>query len=427
MRRDFDLVLFGATSFVGYFTIRELLLSFEQNSSEYAHIRWAIAGRDGPKMANVVKRLLAEEHNLKPESKSALQSAPMIVADVEDQASLEAMTARTTLLVNTVGPYLLYGRPVVEACLATGTHYIDLSAELQFNERLQVDAHARAQSADLCLVTCAGWASVPVDLGVAYLKENFNQNGGDQLSSVEVHVDIKPCPKTGYRLHTGTWDSMLTVYVRYRELAAIRAELFTDDILPASVPYSGPKLKQNLIRFPRLFKSGSSSTTSPKHHLEILFPGPDVSVVQRTQHYNFRHFSSEPPVQVTQYIRVRAVANQLIGFPLILALFWHRPGRWLLRRNVHLFTGGFISRTGPTRAQIEGTTCSFVLVGRGFSSEKKEEDFSKDSETKKKKKIKADKKMSLKIECSEPAYLATSTFLVQCALSLLVDFEAVPT
>ena len=43
---------------------------------------------------------------------------------------LNALAAKTRVLLNTVGPYHLYSTPVVEACVENGTHYLDVSVSL---------------------------------------------------------------------------------------------------------------------------------------------------------------------------------------------------------------------------------------------------------------------------------------------------------
>ena len=42
---------------------------------------------------------------------------------------LDALAKKTKLLISTVGPYHLYGTPVVEACAINGTHYLDVTGE----------------------------------------------------------------------------------------------------------------------------------------------------------------------------------------------------------------------------------------------------------------------------------------------------------
>ena len=62
-----------------------------------------------------------------------------IVADLNDPASLAAMASRAQVVLNLAGPYTLYGRPVIEACVADGAHYVDLTGEIPF-VREMIDA-----------------------------------------------------------------------------------------------------------------------------------------------------------------------------------------------------------------------------------------------------------------------------------------------
>ena len=52
---------------------------------------------------------------------------PLILADSADPAALEAMAAQATVVITTVGPYQKHGAPLVAACVAAGTHYVDLT------------------------------------------------------------------------------------------------------------------------------------------------------------------------------------------------------------------------------------------------------------------------------------------------------------
>lgn len=51
------------------------------------------------------------------------------MADVEDESSLQQMASQARVVVNCVGPFRLYGEPVVRACIASGAHHVDISGE----------------------------------------------------------------------------------------------------------------------------------------------------------------------------------------------------------------------------------------------------------------------------------------------------------
>jgi len=121
-RREFDIIIFGASGFVGYYAIRDLYQSIQQNPADYGTLRWAIAGRRIEKLEETLSEL-SDEMGVD------FSFLPRIIADVGDDKSLSAMTERTKVLLNCVGPYLDYGRPVVEACIRSKTHHFDLSGK----------------------------------------------------------------------------------------------------------------------------------------------------------------------------------------------------------------------------------------------------------------------------------------------------------
>ena len=96
---------------------------------------------------------------------------PILVADSADRSALAELAGSTRVLVTTVGPYLRYGLPVVEACARAGTHYADLTGEVLFHREAidRVDAVARGSGARI--VHSCGYDSVPSDLGVLLLAE----------------------------------------------------------------------------------------------------------------------------------------------------------------------------------------------------------------------------------------------------------------
>ncbi|WP_175688942.1 saccharopine dehydrogenase family protein [Burkholderia anthina] len=119
---DLDLVVFGATSFVGQILTR-YLSEYLPGSGET--LRWAIAGRSAPKLRALRDSLGA-----------AGQALPIVVADAADEAQLRALCAQTRVVVSTVGPYALYGEPLVRTCAQTGTDYCDLTGETQWIKRM---------------------------------------------------------------------------------------------------------------------------------------------------------------------------------------------------------------------------------------------------------------------------------------------------
>lgn len=111
----YDIVVFGATSFVGQILTSYLFETYGIGKD----VRWAIAGRSESKLSTLKQSLGKGAGEL-----------PMIVADAGDESALKAMCDQTRVVISTVGPYALYGEPLVKICAETGTDYCDLTGEV---------------------------------------------------------------------------------------------------------------------------------------------------------------------------------------------------------------------------------------------------------------------------------------------------------
>jgi len=164
--REFDIVIYGATGFVGKLTAEYL-------AKAGGAARIALAGRSPDKLA-AVRAGLGE----------AAQAWPIIEADAASPSSLEAMAARTQVVITTVGPYSRYGLPLVAACAAAGTDYADLTGEATFVRRSIDDYHKQAIDTGARIVHACGFDSVPSDMSVYALYRRVQQDGeGDLLDT----------------------------------------------------------------------------------------------------------------------------------------------------------------------------------------------------------------------------------------------------
>lgn len=191
MKRDYDIILFGATSFVGQLTAHYLA----QNHSD---LSIAIAGRNWGKLL-----------------KLRLPFTPLI-ADAANKSQLVKLAQSTKVIISTVGPYTRYGDFLVDACAENGTHYVDLSGEALFIRRVIDRWHGKT---DAKIVHSCGFDSVPSDMGMLnlWLKSGRSQfrevvmavdklqggiSGGTVDSMREVSKDAKRMPKGGAILHS---------------------------------------------------------------------------------------------------------------------------------------------------------------------------------------------------------------------------------
>jgi len=152
--RDLDIVVFGATGFTGALTAEYLA------AHAPADCRWALAGRSTAKLEAVRDRLA----RINP----ACAALELLHADVTDPASLAAVASRTKVVITTVGPYLEYGEPLVAACAAAGTDYVDLTGEPEFVDRMYLEHHDTAVASGARIVHACGFDSIPHDLGAYF-------------------------------------------------------------------------------------------------------------------------------------------------------------------------------------------------------------------------------------------------------------------
>ncbi|MEU6576615.1 saccharopine dehydrogenase NADP-binding domain-containing protein [Streptomyces sp. NPDC046805] len=148
--RPYDVVLFGATGFVGALTAEYLA------AHAPADLRWAIAGRDEAKLHALRERLPGGAE------------PGVLQADVSDPAAVRRIAEHARVVASTVGPYVRYGEELVAACADTGTDYLDLTGEPEFVDLMYVRHDARARETGARLVHACGFDSVPHDLGAYF-------------------------------------------------------------------------------------------------------------------------------------------------------------------------------------------------------------------------------------------------------------------
>jgi short subunit dehydrogenase-like uncharacterized protein len=149
---EFDIIVHGATGFTGRLVAEHLASRYGNGGA----VRWAMSGRTAGKLAEVRDLV------------GASAETPLIVADADDPVSLDAMVRRTRAVITTVGPYQLYGEPLVAACAAAGTDYLDLSGEPAWMAEMIAAHAAAAEASGARILFSCGFDSIPFELGVVY-------------------------------------------------------------------------------------------------------------------------------------------------------------------------------------------------------------------------------------------------------------------
>ncbi|MER7558793.1 saccharopine dehydrogenase NADP-binding domain-containing protein [Nocardioides sp. NPDC126508] len=203
--RPYDIVLFGATGFTGGLTADYLATHLPE------HARWAIAGRSRSKLEAVRARLGADQgvqgmDDGRPE---------VLIADAADPESLRAIAESARVVITTVGPYLQHGGPLVAACAAAGTDYVDLTGEPEFMDRMYLEHHALAQKTGARLVHACGFDSIPHDLGAYFTVKQLPTDGP---------VAVRGIVRSNAMISGGTFHSGLGQMSRARQMREASSE-----------------------------------------------------------------------------------------------------------------------------------------------------------------------------------------------------------
>lgn len=170
---EFDIIVYGATGFTGRLVAEYLGTHYGAKKDAP---KWAMAGRSQDKLEAVRDEI------------GASADTPLVVADADDPASLEAMCARTKVVITTVGPYQNYGDKLVAACVKTGTDYADLCGEPAWMAE-KIEEHgdaAKASGARICF--SAGFDSIPFDLGVMMTQKAAKERFGAPSAKIRGRV-----------------------------------------------------------------------------------------------------------------------------------------------------------------------------------------------------------------------------------------------
>jgi short subunit dehydrogenase-like uncharacterized protein len=199
--REYDIVVFGATGFTGALTAEYLARHAP------ATTRWALAGRNRSKLEAVRRRIA--------ESSPAAAQLPLITADTGDASSMRSLAESTRVVITTVGPYINYGEPLVAACAASGTAYVDLTGEPEFVDLMWLRYHEQAQQSGARLVHSCGFDSIPYDLGALYAVEHLPE---------DAPIKLEGFVRVNGTFSGGTYHSALHIMGRLRQGMKVAGE-----------------------------------------------------------------------------------------------------------------------------------------------------------------------------------------------------------
>jgi short subunit dehydrogenase-like uncharacterized protein len=352
--RSCDVVVFGATGYTGALTAEYLARHAP------AGTRWALAGRNRDKLEAVRVRLAA----INP----ACAQLDLLAADATDAASLKKVAESARVIITTVGPYILHGEPLVAACAAAGTDYVDLTGEPEFVDLMWLRHHERAQQTGARLVHCCGFDSIPHDLGAYFTVQQLPAG---------VPIRLEGFVRAGGTFSAGTYHSAINAFGRARLYMKTR--------------------KQRQEREPRPANRKVGAVKRGVHYQKELgawavpFPTIDPQVVRRSAAALDRY---GPDFRYGHYValkRFAMVAGLIGGTGTLFALAQFGPTRrWLLSRKS--------SGEGPTPEQRAKAWFKVRFHGEGGGQ-----------------------RVVTEVSGGDPGYGETSKMLAESALCLAYD------
>jgi short subunit dehydrogenase-like uncharacterized protein len=223
--RRYDLVLFGATGFTGGLTARYLAANGPKG------LRWVLAGRNREKL-EAVRSGLEDVLSLR------VPVPNLVEADATDAEAMAKVAGSAKVVATTVGPYALYGEPLVAACAAAGTDYVDLTGEPEFVDRMWLGYHEQARQSGARLVHCCGFDSIPHDLGAYFTVKQLPEG---------VPLTVNGYVRMGAQFSGGTFHSAINAFARGRQTVAAAKRRRQAEQRPSGreVHSAPPRLRRN--------------------------------------------------------------------------------------------------------------------------------------------------------------------------------------
>lgn len=336
--RTYDVVLFGASGFTGGLTAHYLLRAAAKRP-----LRWALAGRNREKLAAVRAQLAQID--------ARAAQIEIIAADASDAIALRAMAQSTRVVATTVGPYIKYGEPLVRACAEAGTHYVDLTGEPEFVDRMIERYQASAVQNRAKIVNSCGFDSVPHDLGAYFAVQQLAAAASGSLQNEAVVVE--GFVRATGTFSGGTWHSALTIMGRMREYERERKHN------PLQLPSigEGRRIAQLPLRLTRRKEIGAWAVPMPTIDPQVVCRSARL-LPEYGREFSYGHYAA------VRYLPTLVFGG--IGLGTLFALAQWQPTRSLLlnfrqpgegpdedTRKKSWFRVRFIARSGDRRVTCE--------------------------------------------------------------------------
>tara|TARA_B110000438_G_scaffold118722_1_gene115943 strand:- start:296 stop:1534 length:1239 start_codon:yes stop_codon:yes gene_type:complete len=377
----YDLVLMGATGFTGKLVAEYLAQEYGAKNEQFV---WAIAGRNRDKLINL-KRYL-EQYD------AEAKNLPILIADSHDKRSLDDITSVSRVIISTVGPYLKYGKMLVESCAVNGTDYCDLTGEVPFI-RESIDSFDQLAKNNNCrIIHSCGFDAIPSDIGVLMLQKESIKKFGQPCDEIKLYVR-----STRGGLSGGTIESMINIssYINsHPDLFSLLSNPYA--LNPNGQLPGGPD--GSSLRSVK-WDENMSLWTCP-----FIMSGINTRIVRRSNALTgFLYGDSFKYSEVYSFSKgffgFMNSVSMLIGIACLKLAISFTPSLWLLR-TFFLPSAG----SGPSKENRENGYFKVTLVGSTVNNKVRVT-------------VTGDR---------DPGYAATARMLAESALCMLLDRESIP-
>lgn len=341
--RRFDLVLYGATGFVGRQTVAYLAAHAPPG------LRWALAGRSAP-------RLLAVRDAVVAAGGAAAAGAGIVAVAADDTRALAALAADAGVVLSTAGPFARVGTGLVAACVAQRTHYVDITGETPWVRGL-IDAHHRRAAHDgTRIIPCCGFDSVPSDLGAWLVAQALWHRHGEPC------VEVKACHRLRGGLNGGTLASAL--HLLDSGQAALAAQPFllnpagpvpADALSQAADPVL-PRHDEDFDAWVGPFVMGPINTRVVRRSVALLQAAGDAACQPGWRYQEWLRYGRGPQAALM-------AGGATLGLAAGAAALQWAPARTLARRLARA------PGEGPSPAAMDGGSFCCDLIGRTASGQ----------------------------------------------------------
>ncbi|XP_052195169.1 probable mitochondrial saccharopine dehydrogenase-like oxidoreductase At5g39410 [Diospyros lotus] len=406
----YDIVILGASGFTGKYVVREALKFLNSPSSPLKSL--ALAGRNPEKLVQALN--WASHPNPPP-------AIPILTADTTDPPSLRRLAVQAKLLLNCVGPFRLYGEPVVAACADSGCDYLDICGEPEFMERVGAAFHERALETGSLVVCACGFDSVPAELGFIF---NSRQWASPAVPNrVEAYLSLESDKRVVGNF--GTFESAVLGVANAHKLQQFRRSKprLPRPEIPGPPPPKGPTVEHQKKIGLWAVKLPSADSTVVRRTLVALkenprgLPGVNESAEQVEKRETF--WSTVKPAHFGVKIGSKSIFGiiRFIIVGLFIGLLGKTAfGRWLLLKFPSVLSLGWFRKRGPSEDEVKSASFKMWFVGNGFS----------DGTLLARGNMKPDVEIITRVMGPEIGYSTTSIVLVQCALVLLSQRDNLP-